>query len=196
MSSIADGAILGGADVIQLRDKTSPTRAFLQRADALRRLTRAARIPLIINDRADIALAVEADGVHVGQDDLPVPIAKQLLGHGRIVGKSTHSLEQALEADREGADYLAVGPLYPTPTKPNAPHVGLPLIGRVRTRVHTPMVCIGGIDQATLPEVLKAGAPCVAVVRAVCAADDPTEAARVLKGCLAQFFHEPPPSSL
>ena len=196
LSRLTEEAIRGGADAIQLRDKRSPTRAVLQRARDLHRITQPAGVPLIINDRLDIALAVGAEGVHVGQDDLPVAAAKALLGRGRIVGQSTHSLEQALQAQQEGADYIAVGPVYPTPTKPDASHVGLPLITTVKARVKAPMVCIGGIDHGTLPAVLAAGAPCVAVVRAVCGADHPEAAARRLKDILTQFFHEPSPSSL
>jgi thiamine-phosphate pyrophosphorylase len=183
---VAHQAILGGADVIQLRDKRASTRQLLEEARRVRDVTRPAGVPLIINDRVDLTLAVEAEGVHLGQEDLPVPVAKRLMGAGKLVGCSTHSVEQALEAERAGADYLAVGPIYPTPTKPGYGSVGLGLIARVRAQTARPMVCIGGIDHATLPEVLQAGAECVAVVRAVCAAEDPAAAARALKQLLLQ----------
>lgn len=188
---IAEQAIRGGADVVQLRDKTGSTRDVIAHAQAVLQVTHAAHIPLIINDRVDVAVAVGADGVHLGQDDLPVSVARQMLGPDRILGKSTHSLEQALEADREAVDYLAVGPIYPTPTKPDYPSVGVTLIDQVRARVCKPLVVIGGVDQATLPEVLRAGASCVAVVRAVCGADDPEAAARELKRALTQFVPSP-----
>lgn len=184
---IAEGAIRGGADVLQLRDKTGSTRQVIGQAERLLAVTRPAAVPLIINDRIDVAVAVGADGVHVGQDDLPVSVARQILGPDRIIGKSTHSLQQALEADREGVDYLAVGPLYPTPTKPDSQSVGLGMINEVRTQIHTPLIVIGGIEEDTLPDILQAGATCVAVVRAVCGAEDPEEAARTLKRMLAQF---------
>lgn len=181
---VAEQAIRGGADVIQLRHKAASAATLLRQARELLTVTRPAGIPLIINDRADVAAAAGADGVHVGQDDLPVAEARKIVGPGKLVGQSTHSLEQAIVADINHADYIAVGPLYPTPTKPDSPAVGLPLIREVRLRVEAPIVCIGGIDHATLPEVVRAGARCVAVVRAVCAAPDPAAASRSLKSLL------------
>ena len=186
--TITEQAIRGGADAIQFRDKHSPTKIVLGEAARILQATRAAGVPLILNDRVDVALAIGADGVHLGQDDLPIPVARHLLGPTRIIGKSTHSLEQALAAEQEGADYIAVGPVYTTPTKPEAPSVGPELIGRIKCRVQTPLVIIGGIDRTRLPDVLAAGAECVAVVRAVCGAEDPEAAARELKAPLVQFI--------
>ena len=183
---IADQAIQGGADVLQLRDKQASTKQVIEEAESVLRVTRAAGVPLLINDRIDVAVAVGADGVHLGQDDLPASVARAILPAGRLVGASTHSLEQALEADRQGVDYLAVGPLYPTPTKPGYASVGLGLIAQVKAQVRRPVVVIGGVDQARLPEVLAAGAECVAVVRAVCGTRDPKAAARELKRMLAR----------
>lgn len=183
-AEVAAAAIRGGADVIQLRDKTASTRQVLERAQRLLAVTKAGGVPLLINDRVDVAVAAGADGVHIGQDDLPVWAARRLLGPNRIVGQSTHTLEQALAAEREGVDYLAVGPLYPTPTKPDAAAVGLSLLGRVKASVMKPLVAIGGIDETTVSDVLGAGAVCVAVVRAVCAAADPQTAAHRLKRLL------------
>ncbi|MDP3723342.1 MAG: thiamine phosphate synthase [Candidatus Omnitrophota bacterium] len=188
-AEVAAAAIRGGADVIQLRDKAASTRQVLECAQQLLTVTRAGGVPLLINDRVDVAVAAGADGVHVGQDDLPVWAVRRLLGPERIVGKSTHSLEQALAAEQEGVDYLALGPLYPTPTKPDSPAVGLSLLGRVRAGVTKPLVAIGGIDETTVSEVLGAGAACVAVVRAVCAAADPQAAAQHLKRLLVSSFH-------
>lgn len=181
---IAERAIQGGADAIQLRHKTASARQLIEEAEQLLRVTRASKIPLLINDRVDVAAAVGAAGVHLGQDDLPVSAARRLLGPAGIIGKSTHSLQQALDAEQEGVDYLAVGPIYPTPTKPDAIHVGVGLIGQVTARVRRPLVMIGGVDRTTLPEVVAAGAICVAVVRAVCQAEDPKAAAEELKGIL------------
>ncbi len=183
---IAEQAIRGGADVIQLRAKAASTRDLIEHAQRLREVTQAGKVPLVINDRVDVALAVGAEGVHLGQDDLPVAVARRLLGPGRILGKSTHTLDQAREADRDGVDYLAVGPIFSTPTKPDSPHVGLRLIRDVKAHVQRPMVAIGGIDLTTLSEVMAAGAQCVAVVRAVSAAGDPATAARDLKRLLIQ----------
>jgi len=187
LTQIAAQAIRGGADVIQLREKTGSTRQVIRQAERLLAVTRPASVPLIINDRIDVAVAAGADGVHLGQDDLPVAVARHILGGSRLIGKSTHTLQQALEAEQEGVEYMAVGPIYPTPTKPDSPHVGPGLIGEVSAAVRTPLVVIGGIDEGTLPEVLQHGASCVAVVRAVCAADDPQAAARRLKRMLTEF---------
>lgn len=187
LAQIADAAIRGGADVLQLRDKTASTKTLLAEAAALLQLTRAAGIPLIINDRADIAHAVGADGVHLGQEDIPVAEARRLLGPTRLIGTSTHSLEQARAAEAEGSDYIGVGPIFPTPTKPEYGSVGLELIRRVRAQVNVPTVCIGGIDAGNLAQVLEAGADRIAVVRAVCAAPNPEAATRCLKDALTHF---------
>jgi len=183
---VAAAAIRGGADVVQLRDKTASARQLLDEARQLLPLTRAERIPLIINDRTDVARAAGADGVHLGQADLPLHAARAFLGPHGLIGVSTHTLEQALAAEAEGADYIGVGPIFPTPTKPTYPSVGVSLIRQVVSRVRIPMVCIGGIDRSRVPEVRKAGATCVAVVRAVCAAADPEAATRELRHLLVQ----------
>ena len=193
---VASSAIRGGADVIQLRDKSASAKQLIEAASRLLPLTRAAGIPLMINDRADIARSVDADGVHLGEEDLPLKDARDLLGAGRIIGKSTHSLEQALAAQAEGADYIGVGPIFPTPTKPDYRSVGTALISQVASRMRAPIVCIGGINGSNLEQVLEAGACCVAVVRAVCGAADPEAAARALKRTLAQFVRTTVPQNL
>jgi thiamine-phosphate pyrophosphorylase len=181
---LAGQVIRGGADALQLRAKGATARQLIAEARRLLPVTRAARVPLIINDRADVARAVGADGVHLGQDDLPVHAARAILGSGRLIGQSTHSLRQALAAKRAGADYVGFGPIFQTPTKPDYPRVGLRLIRTVVSRIDLPTVCIGGIDGANIPDVLAAGARCVAVVRAVCSAKHPEQATRVLKRLL------------
>ena len=181
---VAAAAIRGGADVLQLRLKTASTRECITRGQQMLALARPAGVPLIINDRVDVAIAVGADGVHLGQEDLPPRIARTLVGPGRLIGLSTHSLEQALTAQREPIDYFGVGPIFSTPTKPAYPSVGVGLIRQVAAAARLPFVCIGGIDAQTLPEVRAAGARCVAVVRAVCAASDPESATRHLKHLL------------
>lgn len=187
LREIARAALAGGADALQLRDKTASAQQLLAEARRLFPLAQHAGVPLIINDRADVAAAAGADGVHLGQEDLPVEAARRLLGPGRLIGKSTHSLAQALAAAAEGADYIGLGPLFPTPTKPDYGSVGLPLIRDVNARVAVPKVCIGGIDADALPSVLEAGGQCVAVVRAVCAAPAPQAATAVLKRMMRDF---------
>ncbi|MBI2104626.1 MAG: thiamine phosphate synthase [Candidatus Omnitrophica bacterium] len=186
LDELAAGAIRGGADALQLRDKAASARQLLEEARRLLAITRRARIPLIINDRADVAAAAGADGVHLGQDDLPLPEARRLLGPRRLIGQSTHSLEQAAAAEAAGADYIGFGPIFPTPTKPDYEPIGTGLIGPVASRVRRPVVCIGGIDRGNLEQVIDAGATRVAVVRAVCAAADPEAAARDLKALLTR----------
>jgi thiamine-phosphate pyrophosphorylase len=186
LAEVTEAAIRGGADVLQLRDKTAADDELRREAERLLPLARGAGIPLILNDRPQVARAAGADGVHLGQEDLPLAEARRLLGPRAILGKSTHRLEQALAADAEGADYIGWGPIFPTPTKPDYGSVGLALISEVTARVKVPVVCIGGIDPATLPQVVAAGAECVAVVRAVCGAADPEAAARALKRTLIQ----------
>jgi thiamine-phosphate pyrophosphorylase len=181
---LAQAAIRGGADVLQLRDKTASAQALLAEARRVLPIAQAAGIPLLINDRADVAEAAGADGVHLGQDDLPIDAARRLLGPGRLIGRSTHSLEQALAAIAEGADYIGVGPIFPTPTKPGYGSVSLTLIPQVTAQISIPHVCIGGIEAANLAQVRQAGARCVAVVRAVCAAPDPEAAVRQLKSLM------------
>ena len=178
---IVGAALDGGATVIQLRKKSMPMLEQYRLALALRTLTRAHEALLIINDHADLAVAADADGVHLGQDDLPPAAVRALPGFdGRLIGRSTHSLAQAQLAVHEGADYVAVGPVYPTPTKEGRPAVGTGLIARVAGVIDRPFVAVGGIDLGNAPAVIDAGAPAVAVVRAVYDAPDPAEATRRL----------------
>ncbi|GHF73832.1 thiamine-phosphate pyrophosphorylase [Amycolatopsis bartoniae] len=184
LAEFADAALAGGVDIIQLRDKTSgaPLEAKQELA-ALEVLAEACArhgALLAVNDRADVALAVDADVLHLGQDDLPVPVARRILGDGPVIGRSTHSVEQARAAEAEpGVDYFCTGPCWPTPTKPGRPAPGLDLV-RAMTGARRPWFAIGGIDDERLPEVLDAGASRVVVVRAITEADDPRAAARRL----------------
>jgi thiamine-phosphate pyrophosphorylase len=178
---IVEGALDGGATVIQLRKKSMPMPEQYRLALALRTLTRAHDSLLIINDHVDLAIAADADGVHLGQDDLPTDVVRALPGfEGRLIGRSTHSLEQARSAIDEGADYIAVGPVYPTPTKAGRPAVGTALVSDVAAIADRPFVAVGGIDHDNAPDVVEAGARAIAVVRAVYGAVDPAEAARRL----------------
>lgn len=178
---IVEAALEGGANVIQLRKKTMPMLEQYRLALALRILTREHEALLIINDHADLAIAADADGVHLGQDDLPPDAVRALPGfEGRLIGRSTHSLAQAQLAVHEGVDYVAVGPVHPTPTKEGRPAVGTALVARVAGVIDRPFVAVGGIDHDNAAGVVEAGAPAIAVVRAVYDAPDPAEAARRL----------------
>ncbi|MGZ8441069.1 MAG: thiamine phosphate synthase [Candidatus Deferrimicrobiaceae bacterium] len=183
---IAEAAILGGADVLQLRDKEASGGRLYRVALQLRKLTRDAKVPFIVNDRLDIAMAVDADGVHVGQADLPASVVRAIMGPDKILGVSVNTVEEAVLAEKDGADYLGVGPVFEARgTKPDA---GLPLgvdrIARIRRRCRLPIVAIGGIDAENARKVREAGADAAAVISAIVAADDISQAARRLKRIL------------
>ncbi|MBO0800459.1 MAG: thiamine phosphate synthase [Blastocatellia bacterium] len=160
--------LAGRARMIQLRDKEASSRELLDAARSCLKRTRAARAKLIINDRVDVALTADADGVHLGQSDLPVQEAREILGQGKIIGISTHSLEQFRAALETSADYIAIGPIYPTTTKENHdPVVGLEMLAEARKLTDRPIVAIGGITPQRAREVLAAGADSVAVISAL-----------------------------
>jgi len=169
----------GGIRLIQLREKEASPRDFYWQAREAVAVARELGVTLIINDRADIAMAVGADGVHLGQDDLPPEKARMLLGPDRLIGFSTHSVEQALEADGWPVDYIALGPIFPTRTKEKPdPVVGVETVRAVRARVRKPLVAIGGITLETAPEVIATGADAVAVIADLVGAPDITARAR------------------
>jgi thiamine-phosphate pyrophosphorylase len=178
LETILDASLDGGAEMIQLREKTWPSRTLLPLAERLRARCRAAGVPFIVNDRVELAVEVDADGVHLGQDDLSPTAARPLLRRGMILGLSTHSAEQARAAQAAGADYVAVGAMFPTTTKPDFQLVGPALAREARAVVHVPLVAIGGITPENVGEVIAAGADGVAVISAVCGAPDPAAAAR------------------
>lgn len=158
----------GGASLIQLRDKEATGRELLEQTMACLKLTREAGATLIINDRVDVALTAGADGVHLGQDDLSVDEAREILGEDKIIGVSTHSIDQFRAALETSANYIAVGPVYPSMTKENpAPVVGLELVREARKLTDRPLVAIGGINLGRAPEVIAAGADSVAVISAL-----------------------------
>jgi thiamine-phosphate pyrophosphorylase len=161
--------IAGGAELIQLRDKRASSRVFYADAQAALEIARTAGVKLIINDRVDIALALRADGVHLGQEDMPVDAARRILGDQAVIGFSTHNLEQIREALFLPIDYLALGPIFPTTSKRNPdPVAGLNQLKRAREMVlPIPVVAIGGINRSNAPDVLNAGASAVAVISAV-----------------------------
>ncbi len=185
LGEVVEAAIAGGATVIQLREKDYPVRRLIEAGLKLRRLTRERGVALIVNDRVDVALAVEADGVHLGQDDLPLPVARRILGPDKIIGLSTHSLEEALLAQQQGADYIGVGPIYATRTKdPATDPVGLNLLRQMEGRITIPKVAIGGITSENAKDVILAGADGVAVITAVVSAPDVKGAAEALRAAI------------
>jgi thiamine-phosphate pyrophosphorylase len=178
----------GGATIVQLRDPDAPARRLVEEARALVALLRPRGIPLIVNDRVDVALAADADGVHVGQKDLSARDARRILGPGRIVGLSVGSLAElaASEADLRFVDYLGTGPVYATATKADAgAAIGIAGFRAVRERTELPVVAIAGIDARLAGEVIAAGADGVAVVSAICGAADPRAATRGIAGAVA-----------
>jgi thiamine-phosphate pyrophosphorylase len=178
LASFLEAAVHGGVDIVQIREKSLPDGELLGVLQEARELTRRLRIPLVVNDRPDLAVLAEADYVHVGQDDLPVAAARQL---GLRIGQSTHSVD---ELDRSEADYAGVGPVYATPTKEGRPGVGLELVRYAAAHARVPWFAIGGIDAANVAEVVAAGAERIAVVRAIGDAPDPEQAAAALRAIL------------
>jgi thiamine-phosphate pyrophosphorylase len=178
MPDMVRAAVSGGVTCVQVREKECPAREFVRQASALMDLLRPLGVPLIVNDRVDIALAVEAHGVHLGQDDLPLRAARAILGPRRVIGISVDSVAQAVAAERDGADYLGVSPVFATPTKTDtAAPLGLAGLAAIRRAVGIPLVAIGGIGARNAAEVIRAGADGVAVVSAIVAAADPQRAA-------------------
>lgn len=181
---IVAAAVAGGVRCVQLREKNCSTREFLAEARSLLTLLRPQGIPLIINDRLDIALAAGADGVHLGQHDMPLADARNLAGRKLIIGISAESPEHALAAEQQGADYIGISPVFSTNTKKDhAPPLGLSGIEAIRARTTIPIVGIGGINLANGALVIAAGADGIAVVSAIVAADDPARAAEALRRC-------------
>lgn len=180
LREILDGVIAGGGRLVQYREKEWPSRRCLPLLEDLRQRAKQAGVSFAVNDRLDLALATEADGLHLGQDDLPASVARRLLPSAMFLGVSTHSLAEARQAEQDGADYVAVGSIYPTATKPEFQLVGLDLLRAVRPQVKVPLVGIGGITADNAARVIEAGADGVAVISAVCGARDPAEVTRLL----------------
>ena len=177
-------AILGGVTLVQLREKKISSKEYLELAQRVKEVTDRHDIPLIINDRIDIALAIDADGVHLGPEDLPVPIARKLLGDGKIIGSSAASVDEALLFQAQGADYLGVGAVFPTATKRGTEKVGLEDLRGIKSAVHIPVVAIGGIKAENAKPVMETGVDGVAVVSAIMDQTDIREAARRLLSLL------------
>lgn len=182
----ASQAIRGGARTIQLRDKLGKKKELLPVAQQLRSLCTEHHVLLIVNDYLDLALATDADGLHLGQDDLPIPIARKLLPIDKILGCSAASIDEATTAQSDGADYVAVGSIYPTPSKEAVEVVGLERLRQIRQAVTLPLVAIGGITKDNIAKVMAAGADSIAVISAVLQAEDIEKATRELIEVLRQ----------
>ena len=188
---IARRAVAGGADVIQLRDKVLNCRELVRIGREIRAITKPAGALFIVNDRLDVALACGADGVHLGQEDIGPGIARQLAPAGFLIGVSVGSVAEALEAEAEGADYVALSPVFGTPSKADAgPGHGLNQLRKIREAVKIPVIAIGGINSGNVRDVIRAGADGIAVISAVVSAPDITGAARDLKRIIRQARQE------
>jgi thiamine-phosphate pyrophosphorylase len=181
MLDIIRAAVQGGVTCVQLREKTCSTREFIEEALAIKEFLRSRKVPLIINDRVDVALAVGADGVHLGQKDMPLAAARAIVTDTMLIGISVESVADAVAAQGGGADYLGVSPIFATPTKTDtAAPLGLEGLQAIRRAVRIPLVGIGGLNRQTAAVVVRGGADGLAVVSTIVAADDPEQAAREL----------------
>jgi thiamine-phosphate pyrophosphorylase len=174
---VIEESLANGVDVIQLREKSLGSQAFLEYARQVRRLTLDANALLIINDRPDIAALCDADGVHLGQEDFSVADARKIIGPDKLIGRSTHSLEQAQAAVLDGADYLGVGPVFSSGTKEFSEQAGLEYVRQAAAEIAIPWFAIGGITEENVDQVLEAGAKRIAVCGAICGASEPGYAA-------------------
>lgn len=187
LEEAVEQAIIGGCTLIQLREKDCSSLDFYSTAVKVKEITDKYNVPLIINDRLDIALAVDAAGVHVGQSDMPAAIVRKIIGEDKIIGVSTGSLEQALKAQKDGADYLGVGAMYATGTKKDANPTSMEELKKIRENVSIPIVVIGGINKVTVRDFKGSGIDGLAIVSAIIAQKDIAEAAREIKEIFKQI---------
>jgi thiamine-phosphate pyrophosphorylase len=187
-------AVQGGIASVQLREKDLSTRVFVAEAAQMKTLLARAKVPLIINDRVDVALAVGAEGVHVGQSDMPCELVRRLMGPAAIIGLSVETWEEVERAEDQPVDYLGVSPVFATPTKTDTRCAwGLEGLARIRNFSRHPLVAIGGLNASNIADVVRAGAEGIAVVSAICAATDPRQAAVCLRRCLEDAARTPSP---
>jgi thiamine-phosphate pyrophosphorylase len=180
-SDLARLALRGGADTIQLRQKSGSTREMIRIAAQMKKLCSDYDVPLIVNDRVDVAIAADADGVHLGQDDFPIPLARELLGQEKIIGASASDIIEGRKCLEEGADYIGFGPVYPTTSKDDAGAVkGVDTLIQIAEALSAPIIAIGGISSNRVSEILQAGAHGIAVISSVCCQEDPEQATRAL----------------
>ncbi|ADY56675.1 thiamine-phosphate diphosphorylase [Syntrophobotulus glycolicus DSM 8271] len=181
LEDCVEEAILGGATMVQLREKTASSLDFYHLAVKIKGVTRKYQVPLMINDRLDIALAIDADGLHLGQDDLPIEIARRYFGREKVIGISVSTVEEALLAEKSGADYLGAGAVFPTGTKTDAKLVSLPELSLIKKAVKIPVVAIGGINETNACDVFHTGIDGLSVVSAILARKDPRKASAEIK---------------
>jgi len=184
VARVASQMIEGGVDIIQLRAKKFSTVDVQWLAEQIHPVTSDAGVPFVVNDYPDVAGAVRAEGVHLGQDDMPLEKARGLAGYRTVIGKSTHSIAQAMAAAGDDTDYIGFGPLYATPTKPEYPPIGIDEVRTVHEMIKKPIFCIGGIKLENLQKVLEAGAKRVVIVSGILQAKDMTAYCRKVKGML------------
>lgn len=178
---VVEEALEGGVTLVQLREKEGDTGLLFERAVKLKQITKAYRVPLIIDDRIDIMMAADADGVHLGQSDMPAALARKLIGAEKIMGVSAGTLEEAVKAEKDGADYLGVGAMFPTATKKDADITTPETLRKIMDTVHIPVVTIGGMNERTIPLFNGYGLSGFAVVSAIMASREPEKAAKNLK---------------
>lgn len=178
---VVEEALKGGVTLVQLREKEGDTGLLYERAVKLKQITKAYHVPLIIDDRIDIMMAADADGVHLGQSDMPAALARKLIGPDKIMGVSAGTLEEAVKAEKDGADYLGVGAMFPTATKKDADITTPKTLRKIMDTVHIPVVTIGGMNERTIPLFKGYGLSGFAVVSAIMASREPEKAARKLK---------------
>ena len=173
--------IKGGADTVQFRQKSGSAREMIAVAREMRQMCKTAGVTFIVNDRVDIAIASDADGVHLGQDDFPIPMAREVLGSKRIIGGSASNMDEARKCVLEGADYVGFGPVYPTTSKDDAgPVSGIAVLEQIVRDISLPVIAIGGINAQNTAPIMKAGAFGISVISTICCQDDPEQATRNL----------------
>lgn len=181
---VVEEALKGGVTLVQLREKEGDTGLLYERAVKLKQITKAYHVPLIIDDRIDIMMAADADGVHLGQSDMPAALARKLIGPDKIMGVSAGTLEEAVKAEKDGADYLGVGAMFPTATKKDADITTPKTLRKIMDTVHIPVVIIGGMNERTIPLFKGYGLSRFAVVSAIMASREPEKVAKNLKGII------------
>ena len=181
---VVEEALKGGVTLVQLREKEGDTGLLYERAVKLKQITKAYHVPLIIDDRIDIMMAADADGVHLGQSDMPAALARKLIGADKIMGVSAGTLEEAVKAEKDGADYLGVGAMFPTATKKDADITTPETLRKIMDTVHIPVVTIGGMNERTIPLFKGYGLSGFAVVSAIMASREPEKVAKNLKGII------------
>ncbi len=187
---LAELAIAGGADTIQFREKSGETKQLIRIAEQMQALCKKAGVAYIVNDRVDVVIASHADGVHLGQNDFPIPLARKLLGEEAIIGGSAGNMEEARKCLSEGADYIGFGPVYFTTSKEDAgPAGGLGLLKQVVKEIPLPIIAIGGLTKDNILPVIRTGVHGIAVISAVCCQKDPSEAAKCLRRLLEEGRH-------